>query len=143
MRPLLLRPPFFVSFSVSAFSGFVFVTSSKVETVMKRRPGDVGLYFLSAISGHRLSRSCSLPAKSKQRNGARAYGAHESVRSRRLRARLRPRRCAALQPRSECEMGRWGPPSNLSSLEDLDRISLAQLHDRLLPARLLAPMRAA
>src|SRR5919204_5192215 len=44
MRPLLLRPPFFVSFSVSPFSGFDFVISSKVETVMKRRPGDVGLY---------------------------------------------------------------------------------------------------
>jgi len=43
IRPLLLRPPFFVSFSVSAFSGFDFVTSSNVETVMKRRPGEVGL----------------------------------------------------------------------------------------------------
>ena len=30
MRPLLLRPPFFVSGSVRLFSGFVFVTSSKV-----------------------------------------------------------------------------------------------------------------
>jgi hypothetical protein len=43
IRPLLFRPPFFVSFSVSAFSGFDFVTSSNVETVMKRRPGEVGL----------------------------------------------------------------------------------------------------
>ena len=43
MRPLLLRPPFFVSFSVSAFSGVDFVTSAKSETVMKRRPGVVGL----------------------------------------------------------------------------------------------------
>jgi hypothetical protein len=39
----LFRPPFFVSFSVSAFSGSVFVTSSKLETVMKRRPAEVGL----------------------------------------------------------------------------------------------------
>ena len=43
MRPLLFRPPFFVSFSVSALSGLLFVISSKVETVMKRRPADVGL----------------------------------------------------------------------------------------------------
>jgi hypothetical protein len=38
-----LRPPFFVSFSVSAFSGLDFVTSAKSDTVMKRRPGLVGL----------------------------------------------------------------------------------------------------
>src|SRR5947208_5158193 len=50
MRPLLLRPPFFVTGSTRFFSGFDFVTSSKVETVMKRRPGEVGLYFRSAIS---------------------------------------------------------------------------------------------
>ena len=43
IRPLTLRPPFLVSFSVSAFSGFDFVTSAKSETVMKRRPGLVGL----------------------------------------------------------------------------------------------------
>ncbi len=49
MRPVLFRPPFFVSGSVRLFSGRVFVTSSKLETDMKRRPGLVGLYFLSAI----------------------------------------------------------------------------------------------
>jgi hypothetical protein len=43
MRPALLRPPFFDSLVVSALSGFVFVTSSNVETVIKRRPADVGL----------------------------------------------------------------------------------------------------
>jgi hypothetical protein len=50
IRPLLLRPPFFVSFSVSDFSGFDFVTSSKVETDMKRRPGLVGLYLRIAMA---------------------------------------------------------------------------------------------
>ena len=49
MRPLLLRPPFFVSFSVSAFSGFDFVTSAKSETVMWRRPGLVGLNLRTGI----------------------------------------------------------------------------------------------
>ena len=44
MRPLLLRPPFFVTGSSRLFSGFVFVISSNVETDMKRRPGEVGLY---------------------------------------------------------------------------------------------------
>ena len=49
MRPLTLRPPVFFIGSVSDFSGSVFVISSNVETDMKRRPGDVGLYFFSAI----------------------------------------------------------------------------------------------
>jgi hypothetical protein len=40
---MLLRPPFLLSFVVSALSGFDFVTSSNVETVMKRRPAEVGL----------------------------------------------------------------------------------------------------
>ncbi len=43
MRPLLLRPPFFVTGSSRLFSGVVFVISSNVETDMKRRPGLVGL----------------------------------------------------------------------------------------------------
>jgi hypothetical protein len=43
IRPVLFRPPFFDSFSVSDFSGSDFVTSSNVETVMKRRPALVGL----------------------------------------------------------------------------------------------------
>jgi hypothetical protein len=43
MRPLLLRPPVLLSFSVRAFSGLDFVIYSMVETVMKRRPGEVGL----------------------------------------------------------------------------------------------------
>src|SRR5882672_12108460 len=51
MRPVLLRPPFFVSFSVSAFSGFDFVTSAKSESDMWRRPGLVGLKRRTGISG--------------------------------------------------------------------------------------------
>src|SRR5438552_2215913 len=50
MRPRLSRPPVFLRGSVSAFSGRSFVISSKVRWVMKRRPGEVGLKFLSAIS---------------------------------------------------------------------------------------------
>src|SRR5439155_2842585 len=89
------------------------------------------------ITGHSPCRSRSMPAKSKQRKNA------GSARSRRLRARLRTRRCAALQPRSECEMGKRGPPLDLRPLEDLDAVALAELHDRLLPARLLAAVCAA
>jgi hypothetical protein len=40
---VLLRPPFFVSFSVSDFSGVDFVISAKSDTDMWRRPGEVGL----------------------------------------------------------------------------------------------------
>src|SRR3954447_15820292 len=46
MRPLLLRPPLLWILSSSDFSGVVLVTSSKSDPVTKRRPGDVGLYFL-------------------------------------------------------------------------------------------------
>jgi hypothetical protein len=49
MRPLLLRPPDFLTEPVRLFSGFDRVTSSNFETVMKRRPGEVGLNFLRAI----------------------------------------------------------------------------------------------
>ena len=49
MRPLLFRPPVFLTLPVRLFSGFERVISSNPETVMKRRPGDVGLNFLSAI----------------------------------------------------------------------------------------------
>src|SRR3954453_23627727 len=49
MRPLLLRPPVLLSGSTSDFSGAFLVTSSNEETAMKRRPGLVGLYFLTAI----------------------------------------------------------------------------------------------
>src|SRR5262245_50854838 len=97
---------------------------------MKRRPGDVGLNLRTGISDLRPTRSCVQPAKSKQRKDA------VSVRSRRLRARLRTRRCAALQPRCACEMGGWWSPSNLCPFEDLDRVALGELDDRLLPARL-------
>ena len=48
-RPCALRPPDFFSPSVSDFSGSVFVTASCWRNVAKRRPGEVGLYFLMAI----------------------------------------------------------------------------------------------
>src|SRR5215210_745313 len=48
-RPYELRPPDFFSPSVSDFSGSVFVTASCWRNVAKRRPGEVGLYFLIAI----------------------------------------------------------------------------------------------
>src|SRR5574337_353477 len=96
MRPVLLRPPFFVSFSVSFFSGVDFVTSAKSDTVMKRRPGLVGLNLRTGTSG---------------------------------------------SPRyvSGCR----GEPLDLGSLEDLDRVAGAQLHDGLLPAGARAAMEAA
>src|SRR5579884_890229 len=50
IRPWLLRPACFLSLTVSDFSGLVLVISSKVETDMPRRPGDVGLYCLIGIS---------------------------------------------------------------------------------------------
>src|SRR5436190_7099821 len=108
MRPVLLRPPFLVSFSVSAFSGFDFVTSAKSETDMWRRPGLVGLNLRTGIT--------RTPP-----NG-------------RLRARPRTPRRGALQPRPRCETaGRW-PRSKLRSLEDLDGVAGLQLHHGLLPA---------
>ena len=39
MRPLLFRPPRFLTGPVRLFSGFERVTSSNPETVMNRRPG--------------------------------------------------------------------------------------------------------
>jgi hypothetical protein len=65
MRPALLRPPFFFTEPVRLFSGLPFVTSSKVEVVMKRRLGVVGRYFLIGTSDHLPTRSCALAAKSK------------------------------------------------------------------------------
>ena len=59
MRPRLFRPPFFVIGSSSDFSGSDFVISSKPDVAMKRRPGLVGLYFLSAIRRPLLRRSRS------------------------------------------------------------------------------------
>src|SRR3954470_1597608 len=49
MRPLLFRPPVFLTGSSRLFSGSFFVTSSNVETDMKRRPGLVGLNFLTGM----------------------------------------------------------------------------------------------
>src|ERR1700682_4263832 len=51
IEPLLLRPAFLDSLTINDFSGFLpLVTSLNVDTLMKRRPGLVGLYFLTAIS---------------------------------------------------------------------------------------------
>src|SRR3954454_13745230 len=137
MRPLLLRAPFFVPGSSRLFSGLVFVISSNVETDMKRRPGDVGLYLRIGISGYLSCRSCAGAAKTKQRKDA------GSVRGRRPRTRLRTRPCAGLQPHPACEVRGRLALSKLCSLEDLDRVTGAQLHDGLLPARLRAEEAAA
>src|SRR5436190_23495737 len=56
LRPWALRPPDFLSPSVSAFSGFVFVTSAKSEYETKRMPGLVGLGLRTGISLHLLRR---------------------------------------------------------------------------------------
>src|SRR5215472_18034836 len=50
--PWLLRPACFSSFTTRDFSGLVLVISSKVETDIPRRPGDVGRYCLIGISQH-------------------------------------------------------------------------------------------
>src|SRR3954469_9741167 len=51
IRPWVLRPPDFLSPSVSAFSGSFLVTSARSDHVAKRLPGLVGLCRLTAI-GH-------------------------------------------------------------------------------------------
>src|SRR5215470_6467553 len=48
--PWLLRPARLGRFSRRLRSGFVAVISSKLAVAMKRRPGLVGLYFLTGIS---------------------------------------------------------------------------------------------
>src|SRR2546423_839197 len=48
--PWLLRPALLGSFSRRLFSGSVAVISSKLAVAMNRRPGLVGLYFLTGIS---------------------------------------------------------------------------------------------
>src|SRR5438270_8066659 len=50
--PCTFRPLCFLSTSVSGLYGSFVVISSNVETVMPRRPGDVGLYFLIAIDAY-------------------------------------------------------------------------------------------
>src|SRR3989304_4482971 len=50
MRPWALRPPAELCLSSRLFSGVDFVISEKSETVRKRRPGEVGLYFLIATT---------------------------------------------------------------------------------------------
>src|SRR5919206_3204522 len=65
MRPLLLRPAFFLSGSVSDRSGRVLVISSKVDTDMPRRPGEVGLYVLTGITRPQTDRAVDQPAASR------------------------------------------------------------------------------
>src|SRR4249920_507934 len=50
MRPCTFRPACFESGASSVFSGSDFVISWKSDTVMKRRPGEVGLNLRTAIS---------------------------------------------------------------------------------------------
>ena len=57
MRPFELRPPDLRSPSVSDFSGSDLVTASCWSQVAKRRPGEVGLCFLMAISASWPSKS--------------------------------------------------------------------------------------
>ena len=49
IRPFALRPPFLCSGSSSDFSGVALVISSNDEVAIWRRPGLVGLYFLTGI----------------------------------------------------------------------------------------------
>src|ERR1041385_9150308 len=50
-RPLTLRPPVRSLVSISDFSGFDVVSSSKVEMVIDRREGLVGFWTLKGMSG--------------------------------------------------------------------------------------------
>src|SRR5436190_17826752 len=50
IRPCVFRPPDFVRPSVSPFSGVFLVTSARSDQVAKRRPGEVGLWRLTAIT---------------------------------------------------------------------------------------------
>src|SRR3954452_1010882 len=61
MRPCVFRPPDFFRPVVSAFSGSDFVTSARSLHVAKRRPGEVGLWRLTAIRRHRMIRKPSRP----------------------------------------------------------------------------------
>ena len=49
-RPRLLRPACFFSGSTRLFSGFFFVISSNVLTLIERRAGEVGLYLRIGMS---------------------------------------------------------------------------------------------
>jgi len=49
MRPFTLRPPVLCIGASSVRSGSAVVSSSKSDTVMKRRPGEVGLNLRMAI----------------------------------------------------------------------------------------------
>jgi hypothetical protein len=46
----VLRPPVFDFLATNDFSGFESVISAKSETVWNRRPGEVGLRLIIAIS---------------------------------------------------------------------------------------------
>src|SRR5436305_15221684 len=65
-----------------------------------------------AINGHRPCRACAPAAKRPRRKDA------GSVRSRRLRTRLRTRRGGALQRPGACEMCGWGSSANRPFLGD-------------------------
>src|SRR4026207_2217457 len=138
MRPWLLRPPVRFAGSSRLFSGVFFVTSSKADTLRKRRPGLVGLYLRNAISDHSPSEPRPAAAKSARRKDA------GSVRSRRLRIRPRTKRRAALQrPAGPGHRGEGSQTLDSSSFEDFDSVTRAKLHDGLLPAGLRALVVAA
>src|SRR5690606_35177932 len=58
MRPLLLRPPLFLSGARRLFSGSAFVMSSKAATERWRCPGVTGLSLRIAMSGSRFGHTC-------------------------------------------------------------------------------------
>src|SRR3954447_18940758 len=60
LRPLLLRPPDFLSPSTRVFSGLVFVISLRSAYETKRRPADVGFGLRVGIS-----RYSSLPLRAR------------------------------------------------------------------------------
>src|ERR1700736_1575979 len=72
MLPVLLRPLCFLRCSTRERSGLPRVTSSNVLTDMKRRPGLVGLYFLTGIRlPRRVLLSSDLPPESQPPSSSR------------------------------------------------------------------------
>src|SRR5712691_1805969 len=115
MRPYLLRPPERFSGSTRLFSGSLFVISSKAETDMKRRPGDVGLYLRRAIRPALLRRSRSTrpraaarsPSSSRASCRGPSHGASASPASGRC---SRPRRARGRTPRPPAGPASCEPP---------------------------------
>src|SRR5690606_41846766 len=67
MRPLVLRPPVDFFLAMRDFSGSVFVISEKSETVWNRRPGEVGLRFLTISDSKQVDRVVRGELRSEER----------------------------------------------------------------------------